>query len=75
VDKYLNGYLKPKGRKRNSKIDEYYDVIRSLLSDGSIQKFYYKRVLWQYLKDKTISTGVHMPIKNNLLKFETPPGE
>jgi transposase len=51
VDKYLNGYVKPKSRKRNSKIDEYYDVIRSLLSDESIQKFYYKRVLWQYLKD------------------------
>src|SRR5699024_7715202 len=33
------------------KIDKYYDIIQSLLSKESPQVFYYKRVLWQYLKD------------------------
>src|SRR5699024_7279407 len=30
---------------------KYYDIIQSLLSKESPQVFYYKRVLWQYLKD------------------------
>ena len=51
IDKYLNGYQPSNTRKRASKIDEYYNVIKLLLSDESPQKFYYKRVLWQYLKD------------------------
>src|SRR5699024_2910771 len=38
-------------RKRKSKIDDYYEVIKLLLSDKTPQKFFYKRVLWQYLKD------------------------
>ncbi|HCV0600271.1 TPA: IS21 family transposase, partial [Staphylococcus aureus] len=33
-------------------IDKYYPIIEKLLSDSSEQKFYYKRILWQYLKDK-----------------------
>lgn len=32
-------------------IDKYYEVISALLSEDSKQKFYYRRVLWQYLKD------------------------
>lgn len=51
IDKYLKGYQPKPSRKRNSKIDEYYDVISLLLSEESKQIFYYKRVLWQYLKD------------------------
>ena len=51
VGKYLNGYTKPSRRKRKSKIDEFEPIIRSLLSKDSIQIFYYKRILWQYLKD------------------------
>jgi transposase len=51
IDKYMNGYVKTNKRKKASKIDEFYDEIASLLSEGSIQKFFYKRVLWQYLKD------------------------
>jgi len=51
IDKYLNGYQPNPERKRKSKIDRYYDVIKLLLSNESPQKFYYKRVLWQYLKD------------------------
>jgi hypothetical protein len=51
IDKYLNGYVPHGKRKRNSKIDDYYNVITLLLSKDSKQFFYYKRVLWQYLKD------------------------
>lgn len=51
VGKYLNGYVKPSTRNRKSPIDDFKPIIKSLLSEESIQVFYYKRVLWQYLKD------------------------
>lgn len=51
ITKYLNGYTMTQERNKLSKIDVLYDEIKSLLSDDSIQRFYYKRVLWQYLKD------------------------
>lgn len=51
VGKYLNGYVKPSTRNRKSPIDDFRPIIESLLSKESIQIFYYKRVLWQYLKD------------------------
>lgn len=51
IDKYLKGYVPQMKRTRTSKIDEYYGVISLLLSKESKQVFYYKRVLWQYLKD------------------------
>ena len=51
VSKYMNGYVKKVNRERKSSIDEYYDVIKDLLDDRSSQVFFYKRVLWQYLKD------------------------
>lgn len=51
IDKYLNGFIPKRKRNKSSKIDQYYEVIASLLSDDSKQKFYYRRVLWQYLKD------------------------
>ena len=51
VGKYLNGYVKPITRNRKSTIDNFKPIIRSLLSEESIQVFYYKHVLWQYLKD------------------------
>jgi len=51
IDKYLNGFIPKRTRKRTSKIDEYYEIIAALLSEDSKQKFYYRRVLWQYLKD------------------------
>jgi len=51
IDKYLKGF-DPKGtRERASKIDDFYEIIALLLSEESKQVFYYKRVLWQYLKD------------------------
>lgn len=51
VGKHLNGYIKPTTRNRKSLIDNFRPIIESLLSEDSIQVFYYKRVLWQYLKD------------------------
>src|SRR5699024_7601836 len=51
ITKYLNGYKPNLTRKKTSKIDAYYDIIKRLLSEESPQKFYYKRILWQYLKD------------------------
>lgn len=58
VDKYLRGYEKPTARRRSSCIDDYYDIIKDLLSDENQQIFYYKRVLWQFLK---IITGFPVP--------------
>lgn len=51
VNKYLNGYIKSSTRNRKSKIDSFKPIIMKLLSKDSIQIFYYKRILWQYLKD------------------------
>ena len=51
IDKYLNGYEKPTTRNRESNLDDYYDLIKELLADENQQIFYYKRVLWQFLKD------------------------
>lgn len=51
IDKYLNGFVPKKKRKKKSKIDEFYPIIAGLLSEDSKQVFYYRRNLWQYLKD------------------------
>lgn len=51
IDKYLNGFTPKRKRNKQSKINEHYETIASLLSEDSKQKFYYRRVLWQYLKD------------------------
>lgn len=51
VKKYLDGFEPSVTRKRRSRVHDYYDVIKELLSDECRQKFYYKRILWQYLKD------------------------
>lgn len=51
IDKYLNGFIQKTKRNKPSKIDEFYLIIASLLSEDSKQVFYYRRNLWQYLKD------------------------
>ena len=51
IDKYLNGFVPKRKRNKRSKIEECYPIIACLLSEDSVQKFYYRRVLWQYLKD------------------------
>ena len=40
VDKYLNGFKKSKTRKKNFRMDQYYDLIAELLSSET-QIFYY----------------------------------
>lgn len=51
IDKYMNGYTKPEKRKRKSKLDDFYHIVYDLLINQKTQVFFYKRVLWQYLKD------------------------
>lgn len=51
VDKYLNGYEKSTTRQKKSSVDDHYEIIKELLSDENQQIFYYKRVLWQFLKE------------------------
>ncbi|MFS0780116.1 IS21 family transposase [Bacillus sp. 1P06AnD] len=51
IDKYLNGFIPKRKREKPSKIDPYYEIIAALLSEDSKQVFYYRRMLWQYLKD------------------------
>lgn len=50
VKKYMDGYEKPKIRNRPGYLDGYYDLVKELINDEN-QRFFYKRVLWQYLKD------------------------
>lgn len=51
VAKYMDGFQKKETKNKKSIIDDYYDTIKDLLSDKNRQVFFYKRVLWQYLKD------------------------
>lgn len=51
VKAYYEKGAPSKERKRPSRIDSFYEIIETLLSEDTPQKFYYKRVLWQYLKD------------------------
>lgn len=50
VSKYLNGYTKPSTRNKESKMEMYRPIIEELLSSDT-QVFFYKKVLWQYMKD------------------------
>ncbi|VEI05042.1 Transposase and inactivated derivatives [Kurthia zopfii] len=51
VEKYLNGFTPKETKEKTSILDEYYEIIAVLLSVESKQVFYYRRVLWQYLKE------------------------
>lgn len=51
VKKYYHGYQKPIHRNKQSKISDYHDIIKTLLSEDSIQVFHYMKHLWQYLVD------------------------
>lgn len=50
VAKYLDGYERPSERNKSSKVDKYRPIIEELLSSET-QIFFYRKVLWQYLKD------------------------
>ena len=50
-------------------INEFYDVIQTLLSDDTPQKFYYKRVLWQYLVDNHGLTATYSTFRGYISKI------
>ena len=49
VKKYYNGFTNPKTKARKSKIDSLRPIIQELLSNDTLQTFYYKANLWRYL--------------------------
>ena len=49
VKKYYNGFTKPKTKTKKSKIDSLRLIIQELLSNETLQTFYYKANLWRYL--------------------------
>lgn len=58
VAKYLDGYTRPIGRNKGSRVDEYRPIIEELLRSET-QIFFYRKVLWQYLKD---NHGMDIPL-------------
>lgn len=70
VDKYINGYQKPKTRKSKDCIADHYDTIAELLSDKNQQMFYYRKVLWQYLVDNHGYSGTYCNFCFYLKKYE-----
>jgi Transposase and inactivated derivatives len=49
VKKYYEGNMEKERKLKKSKIDDYHDIINSLLSSGNKQIFYYKSHLYRYL--------------------------
>lgn len=49
VKKYYEGNVEKERKLKKSKIDDYHDIINSLLSSGNKQIFYYKSHLYRYL--------------------------
>lgn len=49
IKKYYEGNLEKERKQKPSKIDDYYDIITSLLSSENKQVFYYKSHLYRYL--------------------------
>lgn len=49
VKKYYEGNVQKERKQKKSKIDDYYDIITSLLSAENKQIFYYKSHLYRYL--------------------------
>lgn len=51
VKRYYESGEPARTRQRTSTIDDFKELITKLLTNGGPQIFYYKRILWQYLKD------------------------
>ena len=51
VQKYYEGFEKATTRVKPSQADDYYKLIKELLSEDCIQTFHYIRHLWRYLVD------------------------
>ncbi len=50
IKKYYEGNEKKERKARKTKLDKYYEIIKELLGENSIQKFNYKIHLYRYLK-------------------------
>ena len=48
IRKYVDGYVKPTTRSRQTQFDDYYETINELLSN-ELKVFAYKSILWRYL--------------------------
>src|SRR5699024_7952662 len=48
IRKYVDGYMKPTTRSRQTQFDDYYETINELLSN-ELKVFAYKSILWRYL--------------------------
>jgi len=58
VKKYYEKITRNQRKVKQSKIDGYHEIIKELLSDDSIQKFYYKSHLYRYLsREHTLKCG------------------
>ena len=71
VKKYYYSFTKPKARK--SKIDSLRPLIQELLSDNTLQTFYYKANLWRYLVENhnlTISESNFRKYISNHQEFQ-----
>ena len=69
VDKYLNGFKKSSTRNRSNCLTDYYNIIEKLLNNNFSQIFYYKSVLWQYLKDNYNYSGSYVNFCLYLKKY------
>lgn len=58
VTKYLDGYKRPTERSKPSRVEVYRPIIEELLNSET-QIFFYRKVLWQYLKD---NYGMDIPL-------------
>lgn len=67
VDKYINGFVKSGKRESKSQFDKHYDKMLEMLTEG-IQKFTYKRILWQYMVDNEGMTGAYSTFRNYVKK-------
>ena len=73
VKKYYNVFTKSKTKARKSKIDSLSPIIQELLSDDTLQIFYYKANLWRYLVENhnlTISKSNFRKYISNHQEFQ-----
>ena len=68
INKYLNDFLKKKTKNKTSKLDKYYELIKSLLS-SSTQTFSYIRVLRQYKESLAVLDQTLEQVNKNNLTF------
>jgi transposase len=68
VSKYINGFKKSKTRQRTNALSSYHKIIHELLSPDNPQVFYYKHILYLYLKDNHNYKGSYRTFCECLLK-------